>query len=115
MPYGDWDAKITALQPLLERTRYIHGRIGNSCHMQLPVANGEAQQSVEDFHLVWGRAFEAYRRSDEHALPFIFAPELLPPPYAPLHPHHGQQEEYADRWLESLFLCSCMQEAIKTR
>jgi len=38
MPYGDFEAKLDLLEPVFERVGFMHGRIGHSSTMQLPLA-----------------------------------------------------------------------------
>ena len=41
MVYGGFARKLEFIQPVLERVRFLHGRIGNPGCMQVDIANGE--------------------------------------------------------------------------
>ena len=40
LPYGDLTAKFNAMQPIFDRVRFMHGRIGSTCCMQEDIADG---------------------------------------------------------------------------
>lgn len=111
MRYGDFDAKLERLQPVLERTRFMHGRIGHSCTMQLPLAEARAHPCWEDYTRLWTACFEGFWRTAAADETLIFAPELLPESvefqgqthrlnYARL----SDGAETSDRWAEALDL-----------
>ena len=121
MPYGDFAAKLDALQPVFDRTRYVHGRLADSSCMQVPVAGPDATNSLH-FQEMWRRAFAGfltYAPADER---ICFAPELLPNSailggrrveinYARLIPGPDGPIEDSDRWREGLTLCAMAQAA----
>jgi len=121
MPYGDFDAKLNALQPVFDATRYIHGRMADSSCMQVPVASGKATPS-RHFHEMWTRAFAGFLTSSAVSDRICFAPELLPN-WAILNGRHteinyartrvgpGGPVEETDRWQEGLALCNRAEKA----
>lgn len=115
MPFGDVDAKVEFLAPVLDRVRYLHGRIGTAGCMQVDVGDGDpaAHPSVAHFRTFWTRAcagFLAHAADDPVPLAdrqLGFAPELLPAElgYARLVPGpDGAPREEGDRWTQALVL-----------
>ncbi len=113
MTYGDFDAKLQALAPLFERVRFIHGRIGDSCCMQVAIEGAEEAPHVEHFRRLWTRCFDGFLKRASAGDEIVFAPELLPAAidldgrvhalnYARLD---GHGEEQVDRWAEASRLC----------
>lgn len=81
MTYGDFDERLRFLAPVLERTRFLHGRIGDSGCVQIDVGDGDPARhpSVAHFEAFWTAAFRGFLAAagpDHH---IVFAPELLPP------------------------------------
>lgn len=116
MMYGDFNARLDAYAPVFARVRCLHGRIGNSSHMQVGILDGRNQLAVGHFQEMWRRCAAGYLAADasEHRLPLSFAPELLPPAirYArEFADGHGGYREESDRWLEALELCRLMRES----
>lgn len=115
LPLGDFGAKLDALAPVLERTRYLHGRIGTSGSIQVDVGDGHDgdEPPVSHFRALWTRAFAGFLASaldDPVPAPggaMGFAPELLPAEfgYALLQPGaDGVPLETGDRWEQALVL-----------
>jgi hypothetical protein len=110
-PYGDMDAKQRFIAPVLERVRFMHGRIGNPSHMQVDIGAtlAEALQRpfVQHFEKIWTAAMVSFCRTASPGQTLIFAPELLPPAgyYARQFPGpDGQLREETDRWTQALLL-----------
>ena len=97
MVYGDFDAKLDALEPVVERGTHMHGRIGTPGCIQTPLQGHEDADYVDHFRNIWTRVFKAFRRQAAPDQILIFAPELLQPAiyYAPVD-RNG--EEMSDRW-----------------
>lgn len=121
MPYGDFDAKLRALQPVFDSTRYVHGRMADSSCLQVPVAGPKATCS-RHFHEMWTRAFAGFLSTSAASERICFAPELLPNwailngrrteiNYARLAPGPDGPVEETDRWQEGLKLCRRAQHA----
>jgi hypothetical protein len=115
MIYGDFAAKLDFIDPVLARVGFIHGRIGNSCCMQVVVdANGGTH--VDHFVAMWRRCFDGFLKTAADGDQIIFSPELLP---ARLdhggHRHDfnyarqfddgsGTMREESDRWEQATLL-----------
>jgi hypothetical protein len=115
LPIGDFDAKLDALAPVLERVRYLHGRIGTAGCIQVDVGDGRPDDAVPvaHFRALWTRAFRGFlggAPDDPVPAPGLamgFAPELLPPEfgYALLVTGaDGVPREAGDRWEQALVL-----------
>ncbi len=112
MPYGDLNAKFDRLMPVLERCRFIHGRIGTPGCIQVAVDGDEAH--VGHFRELWTRIFRAFRRDAAPGEVFPFTPELLGPDshYARrVRQADGTQAEESDRWQQAFVLWRIAQEA----
>jgi hypothetical protein len=87
MPYGDFHAKLTAMEPIFERIRFMHGRIGNTSCMQVDIGDGSSPAPQEfghsnflsDFRKMWTRAMRGLKRSAGPGDILIFATEILSP------------------------------------
>jgi hypothetical protein len=115
MVYGGFDMKFRFIQPVLERVRFLHGRIGNPGCMQVRVEASPAEEPsyVQHFKQLWTACFQ------KNCLYFV--PELLAPHiyYARAFPNSvGLAVEESDRWEQSLLLKriadQCFQEALRS-
>ncbi|MFZ4434830.1 MAG: hypothetical protein ACOYOQ_16690 [Microthrixaceae bacterium] len=115
LPFGDFDAKLDALAPVLERTRYLHGRVATSGIIQVDIGDGSDPEhpSLAHFRELWTRVFAGFiTTADDDLVPapdgaIGFAPELLPAEfgYALLSPDSdGRLHESTDRWDQALAL-----------
>lgn len=107
MIYGNWNAKLDFYQPVFDRVRTFHGRIGNSSHMQVTLMDGHNDAAISDFKDIYRRCFDGYIRSGEYELPLSLAPELLGHnnAYARRFAYaDGVYQEESDRWQEALYL-----------
>ena len=102
MPYGDWEEKLTFIQPVFDRVGFIHGRIGNSSHMQLGIEGDEVH--VDHFRDFWTRSMHAFRAQATPGCILPFAPEILPGTinYAREFMVNGELREESDRWQQAL-------------
>lgn len=123
MAMGDFRAKLDFIQPLIERTLIVEGRIGNVNCAQVPIEGIDDKRHFIGHHTAfWSRCFEARIAAGGEP---VFAPQLLP---AVIHAYgmdwpidyaqltrgpDGQWREHGDRWEQSLLLCrlaeSCLQ------
>lgn len=121
MVYGGFEKKFSFLQPVLERVRFIHGRIGNPGCIQVPVDADARDEAVyvTHFRQLWMTCFREFlsRAGEDDAI--YFAPELLAANifYARTFPNAaGEPVEESDRWEQSLVLKriaeNCFQEAL---
>ena len=124
MAANDFEATLEFLSPVLDRVRYMHGRIGTSGSIQVDVGDGsaEGQPHIAHFMSLWTRAFEGFVRTAAQdpvpppRLEIGFAPELLPPEvgYARLVPDSdGVLREEGDRWEQSLVLTQIASECFE--
>lgn len=86
MVYGDWAQKLDFLQPVFDRTGFMHGRIAAPGWMQAPIdpdlrAKPRAATGIADylahFRELWTRAMSGFLRHAKASDELIFAPELL--------------------------------------
>ena len=117
MVYGGFDKKLAFIRPVIERVRFLHGRIGNPGCMQVAVDANEQAPYVDHFRTMWTESFAAYLRQPATQQPFItFAVELLAPEIYYARTFSGAEE--SDRWQQSLVLATiareCFQEAERT-
>jgi hypothetical protein len=113
MVYGDWAAKLDFLQPVFERVRFFHGRIGNSGCIQIGLTHPSAAKAIGHFREMWTRAMVGFRRQAGPGDVLPFATELLHPEinYAPVHPDgRGGWSELGDRWSDALSLARIARE-----
>jgi len=114
LSFGDFEAKLEFLAPVLDRVRYLHGRIGTPGCIQVDVGDGSGddEPSVTHFRTLWTRAMSGFIATahDDPVVPpgleLGFAPELLPPEagYARLVPGPDGLREEGDRWTQALVL-----------
>jgi hypothetical protein len=112
--YGDIDAKLDALQPIFDRVRFLHGRIGTPGCIQVDIGDGTDQPYVTDFCAIWSRVFEAFLRNAEDHERIVFAPELLSSAnYYALRVRDatGGLVEAGDRWEQAFMLCDLAMDA----
>jgi hypothetical protein len=114
MVYGGFEKKLAFIQPVIERVRFVHGRIGNPGCMQVAVEPNDPAPYVAHFRGMWTTSFTAFLRDPAPQQPFItFAAELLAPEIYYARTFHGAEE--SDRWRQSLLLCEiardCFAEA----
>ncbi len=126
MPVSDMTAKIEQLAPVMERVRYMHGRIGTGGCVQINVGAGDEDVApVSHFRAMWTKAFAGFiANAANDRLPVLdlqigFAPELLPADigYARKFPTpNGDLEEESDRWEQAFVLTriasECFAEAL---
>lgn len=130
LPYGDFDAKVEMLAPVLRRVRYLHGRIGTGGAIQIDVGEGNVEEhpSIAHFRTLWTAAFAGFiaGAADDPVPPVDgsigFAPELLPNEfgYALRAPRgDGAIDELGDRWEQAAVLTriatECFAEATAAR
>ena len=115
LAFGDFDAKLEFAAPVLDRVRYLHGRIASSGCIQVDVGDGRSgdEVPVAHFRQIWTRAFAGFLAGmvDDPCPPadlaIGFAPELLPPEvgYARLVTGaDGDTREEGDRWTQGMVL-----------
>jgi hypothetical protein len=109
MVYGGFENKLAYIQPVIERVRFVHGRVGNPGCMQVAIAANDPAPYVAHFRAMWTRCFAAYLRDPAPQQPFLtFAPELLAPGIFYARSFGGKEE--SDRWEQSLLLMQIAKE-----
>jgi hypothetical protein len=105
--YGGFENKFRFIEPVLERVRFLHGRIGNPGCMQVNIEGGEP--FVAHFRQLWTASMAGFRRTAVDGDQLIFSPELLASGI-----YYAQGD--SDRWQQSLLLCriarECFEQAV---
>ena len=119
MVHGDWEAKVAYAMPVIERTRFLQGRIGTSGQIQVDIGSYESalrNDDVKHFLQLWRLAMAAFRRDVKPGEHLWFIPELLGMAgYAMTwHRPDGYLEECGDRYEQASVLCRLAKEAWKT-
>jgi len=109
MVYGGFEHKLEFIAPVLERVRFLHGRIGNPGAIQVDIGDGDASQRpyVDHFRRLWTASFAGFLRNAHSGDYILFVPELLAPSiyYGRVFPDAtGALREESDRWEQSLVL-----------
>lgn len=106
MTYQGFETTREYLRPLIERTRFMHGRVSDAERMQIDVGDGTDNVHAANFGWIWREVFRAWRASGE-GREFIFCPELGPPSsnYSVWYRDDtGAAVETSDRWEQTLVL-----------
>lgn len=103
---GDAEGFHRHLEPLLQRTALIHGRVSNGAAIQVHPADPLACVTVTQ--AVWQRAMELWLADAPADAVLVFEPELGPPPYAY---QDGQQKETFSRTVATPLLVDMAQHA----
>lgn len=114
MVYGGFEKKVTFLEPVLQRVRFLHGRIGNPGCIQVDIGRGDASEHpyVAHFRDLWIRSFRGFLRDKTATRAMLFAPELLSPRIYYGRTFNGREE--CDRWEQSLVLCELAVDCFET-
>jgi hypothetical protein len=115
MVYGDWQAKLAFIAPVLERVRFIHGRIAEPGCIQAERID-DGQPHVAHFRELWSLAMAGFRRTARPDEVLIFAPELLPADISYARADRradGTLVERHDRWADALRLCRIARDCWK--
>ena len=109
MVYGGFEAKLAFIQPVVQRVRFLHGRIGNPGCMQVALVEDDPAPYVAHFRRMWTQCFVAYLRDPAPQQSFIpFTAELLAPDIFYARTFRGAEE--SDRWARSLLLTRIARE-----
>lgn len=113
MVYGGFERKFAFIQPVLERVRFLHGRIANPGCMQVAVDPDQTPEPVyvQHFRQMWTACFQAFLRN-ESAGHICFTPELLGPDIYYARTFQGVEE--SDRWRQSLILKKMAEECFES-
>lgn len=101
MVYGDIDAKLDAIAPVLARGRMIHGRISDPGCIQVAVQPDDESEHVSHFRRMWEMVLAGCTADGVDQLPFVI--ELLPAGahYARTVDRGEGPEEEVDRWTQA--------------
>jgi len=110
MVYGGFENKMEFIRPVLERVRFLHGRIGNPGCIQVRIDPKRTPEPsyVGHFRQLWTACFDYGAET--------FVPELLAPGiyYARTFPDANAAEvEESDRWEQSLVLRRIAEECFR--
>jgi hypothetical protein len=104
MPYGNLSTRLAFLDPVLVQTSFLHGRIGDRCCMQVPLAE-VPEVSLFTFRRVWTKVMHNFFLAPhETGAELWFCPELLGPTYnyaRQFRDNAGNLREETDRWREA--------------
>ncbi|HEV7299533.1 MAG TPA: hypothetical protein VGN72_09235 [Tepidisphaeraceae bacterium] len=130
MVYGNLPKKLEFIQPVFDRVRFVHGRIGNPGSMQVDlgtqtygpaVTPASGQPYIDHFRQMWTLSFAGFLKTAKPGDYLIFAPELLFSSiyYARLFPGpDGTLREEGDRWQQAQLYCriarDCFEAARQT-
>jgi sugar phosphate isomerase/epimerase len=118
MVYGGFERKLAFLAPVLERVRFVHGRIGNPGSIQVDIGDGDMTRHpyVAHFRELWTAAFAGFLETARPGDFLCFTPELLAADiyYARAFADaSGRVREESDRWEQSLVLRRIAQECFQ--
>lgn len=103
--YGGLERKLDFIVPVLERSDFMHGRIGNPGCMQIDVGaldQAETLEPVRHFREMWSRIFAGFVQRRGRETDFPFAVELLAPSVYYARTFQGREE--TDRWAQASVL-----------
>ncbi|MGB0921689.1 MAG: hypothetical protein ACPG1C_10280 [Alphaproteobacteria bacterium] len=108
MTYGGFDKRLDFLQPVFDRIRYMHGRIGTTGAIQVAVNGADDDRDFVQHHRAFlVRAMQGFLSNATPGDILIYAPELLPPDinYGRAFPDaDGNLREEADRFEQAQIL-----------
>lgn len=105
--YPGFEKALGYLPTILERTRFLHGRVSDGQCMQVNLADPGKRGHLENFARLWREVWEAVKRQAGPGDFLAFTPELGPPysGYSITVPNpDGTRRELADRWADTLLL-----------
>ncbi|MGA0333862.1 MAG: hypothetical protein ACO3N7_04880 [Kiritimatiellia bacterium] len=124
MVYGDFNQKLCFMQPIFDRTAFMHGRIAAPGFMQAPIENMRATPIMAtgndyfaDFKMMWSMAMQGFKTQAGPGDVLIFAPELLTCKfyYARVFPDRdGSLREESDRYEQALLYQQIAKECMQT-
>ncbi|MEM6394309.1 MAG: hypothetical protein AAF797_16205 [Planctomycetota bacterium] len=118
MPYGDFDEKLAFIQPVFERTSFMHGRIGNAQNIQVALADtvedALGQPFVQHFGQMWSAIFRHFKQTAQPGEFLAFAPELLSWNIGYgrrfVDPTTGELREECDRYSDALVMADLVRK-----
>ncbi|MFN3465466.1 MAG: hypothetical protein ACK4X1_15475 [Terricaulis sp.] len=123
MTYGDFEARLHALEPVFARVRYMHGRIGDPGAIQRSLVASAGEPFVADFRRMWRACFRGFLETAAPGEVLPFAPELLPHSVKPRGKSEiklyyarlattgkGRLSEESDRWVDAKAMLALARE-----
>ena len=107
MGYPGFATSFNYLTPIIERTRFLHGRVSDGQCMQVNLADPAKRAHLENFATLWRAVYTAFSAQAGPGDFLAFTPELGPPSsgYSITIPaENGARQELADRWADTLLL-----------
>ncbi|MDT0677622.1 hypothetical protein [Autumnicola musiva] len=104
MVYGGIEMKWDFIQPVFDRVRFMHGRIGNPGCIQVNIED-DSKEYVGHFNEMWTRSFEGFLKSAQPGDFLSFTVELLQAEifYARTQLNNELKEvEEGDRWQQAI-------------
>jgi len=110
---ANFERGFAMMEPVLERVRFIHGRIGNSGSLQVDFRMDDPFEFIDHFRRMWTRCFEGFLREAKPGDYLPFNPEILPHSFTFLNPplpvnyarlvrqEDGSFAEEGDRWQQA--------------
>ncbi len=110
MVYGGFDKKCAFIQPILERVRFLHGRIASPGCIQVAIEHDPIRQPVyvDHFRQLWTASLRCFLQSSSRGDSICFTPELLGPDI--YYARTFLKAEESDRWEQSLLLKKIAEE-----
>ncbi len=110
MVYGGFEKKLEFVKPVLDRVRFVHGRIGNPGCIQVDIGDGDVRRHpyVAHFRALWTAAFAGFLATASPGDSIYFSPELLAPGIYYARTFEGREE--SDRWRQALLLTRIARE-----
>ncbi len=104
MVYGGFETKLVFIKPVLERVRFLHGRIASPGCIQVPVRLDTIPQPayVEHFRQLWTASFRGFLAAAQPQDHICFTPELLASDI--YYARTFMNTEESNRWEQSLIL-----------
>lgn len=112
MVYGGIENKWDFIQPVFDRVRFLHGRIGNPGCIQVDVKDKD-DEYVQHFKEMWKRSFLGFLKSAIPGDYICFTVELLKAEIfyeRTVLNSNGSQQEEGDRWQQALLYKEIIQE-----
>lgn len=112
MVYGGIENKWKFMEPVFDRIRFLHGRIGNPGSIQVDVKDGENMEYVAHFKEMWTRSFLGFLKTAQPGDYICFTVELLKADifYARTIPTNNGSQEEGDRWQQALLYKEIIQD-----
>ncbi len=116
MVNGDLEDKFRFMQPVFDRVRFIHARIGNPGSIQVDFGDNSDEPFVQHFCEMWTRSFTAFLKTAQPGDYLCFTPELLPSEYYYARKVKVGNEwvEEGDRWTQALLYCRLAKQCWET-